>query len=127
MQLYCRLAIKNSVLDSKVCSCLGLSDGKRLVLGRTHKPKIVNESLHSDIVPEIFWKKLIFKPFDTDSVPERFFGKKIFFKQFDTLMVFLKDFLEKLILKKVSSLLQPTWHLVHLAHSSRFTLLSVKM
>ena len=44
MQKYGRLVIKNSVLDSLVCS------GDSLILDvgspRTHKPKIVNESLH---------------------------------------------------------------------------------
>ena len=43
MQKYGRLVIKNSVLDSLVCS------GDSLILEtaspRTHKPKIVNESL----------------------------------------------------------------------------------
>ena len=43
MQWYGRLVIKNSVLDSLVCS------GDSLILDvaspRTHKPKIVNESL----------------------------------------------------------------------------------
>ena len=43
MQEYGRLVIKNSVLDSLVCS------GDSLILDvaspRTHKPKIVNESL----------------------------------------------------------------------------------
>ena len=45
MQEYCRLVIKNSVLDSLICS------GHSLILDvaspRTHKPKIVNESLLS--------------------------------------------------------------------------------
>ena len=44
MQKYGRLVIKNSVLDSLVCS------GDSLILDvaspRTHKPKIVNESLN---------------------------------------------------------------------------------
>ena len=44
MQQYGRLVIKNSVLDSLVCS------GDSLILEtaspRTHKPKIVNESLY---------------------------------------------------------------------------------
>ena len=50
MQQYGRLVIKNSVLDSLVCS------GDSLILDvaspRTHKPKIVNESLQ-DIF--FFW------------------------------------------------------------------------
>ena len=43
MQLYGRLVIKNSVLDSLVCS----GDSLKLDVAspRTHKPKIVNESL----------------------------------------------------------------------------------
>ena len=48
MQQYGRLVIKNSVLDSLVCS------GDSLILEtaspRTHKPKIVNESLNMAII-----------------------------------------------------------------------------
>ena len=43
MQRYCRLIIKNSVLDSKVCSWDSLI--WETVSPRTHKPKIVNELL----------------------------------------------------------------------------------
>ena len=46
MQWYCRLVIKNSVLDSKVCSWDSLM--WETASPRTHKPKIVNESLPSD-------------------------------------------------------------------------------
>ena len=50
MQQYGRLVIKNSVLDSLVCSWDSLI--LDVASPRTHKPKIVNESLDWDIKPQ---------------------------------------------------------------------------
>ena len=59
MQKYGRLVIKNIVLDSLVCS------GDSLILDeaspRTHKSKIINESLYVRIYVQLFYKHFLYQ------------------------------------------------------------------
>ena len=70
MQKYGRLVIKNIVLDSLVCS------GDSLILDeaspRTHKPKIVNESLYVRIYVQLFYKHFHISIIDTENFSAKF-------------------------------------------------------